>query len=126
MQIGEPASYASFLCEVYTNSHILRIYPYPMVWPPSETMCSEHGKPPEIKGFLGLERPFLDLVSQTPRRRGRGRPFFAEIEREKDIQIKRERETRKSKKDKTVILAGWAPKCPLFLCCLGEGSHARG
>ena len=35
-------------------------------------------KPLEIKGFLGLERPFLDLVSQTPRPRGRGRPLFAE------------------------------------------------
>ena len=32
----------------------------------------------EIKGFLGLERPFLDLVSQTPRPRGRGRSLFAE------------------------------------------------
>ena len=39
---------------------------------------SEHRKPLEIKGFLGLERPFLDLVSQTPRPRGRGRPLFAE------------------------------------------------
>ena len=29
-------------------------------------------------GFQGLERPFLDLVSQTPRRRGRGRPVFAD------------------------------------------------
>ena len=29
-------------------------------------------------GFLGVERPFLDLVSQTPRPRGRGRPLFAE------------------------------------------------
>ena len=32
----------------------------------------------EIKGFLGLKRPFLDLVSQTPRPRGRGRSLFAE------------------------------------------------
>ena len=31
----------------------------------------------EIKGFLGLESPFLDLVSQTPRPTGRGRPLFA-------------------------------------------------
>ena len=31
----------------------------------------------EIKGFLGLERPFLDLVSKTPRPRGGGRPLFA-------------------------------------------------
>ena len=26
---------------------------------------------------MGLERPVLDLVSQTPRPRGRGRPLFA-------------------------------------------------
>ena len=52
---------------------------------PSETMVSDHGlRRPlsrenlEIKGFLGLQRPFLDLVSQTPRPRGRGRPLFAE------------------------------------------------
>ena len=32
----------------------------------------------EIKGFLALGRPFLDLVSQTPRPRGRGRPLFAD------------------------------------------------
>ena len=32
----------------------------------------------ETKGFLGLERPFLDLVSQTPRPRGGGRPLFAD------------------------------------------------
>ena len=60
--------------------HSLRIYPYPMVW--------DHGlNPPlitekktlEIKGILGLERPFLDLVSQTPRPRGRGRPLFAQL-----------------------------------------------
>ena len=31
-------------------------------------------------GFLGLERPFLDLVSQTPRPRGGGRPLFAQQE----------------------------------------------
>ena len=31
-----------------------------------------------MKGFLGLGRPFLDLVSQTPRPRGRGRPLFAD------------------------------------------------
>ena len=35
-------------------------------------------KAQEIKGFLGLERPFLDLVSQTPRPRGRGRSWFAD------------------------------------------------
>ena len=40
---------------------------------------SEHKKILEIKGFLGLARPFLDLVSQTPRPRGRGRPLFAEF-----------------------------------------------
>ena len=59
------------------RGHSLRIYPYPMVWPLprpwSETMVSDL----EIKGFLGLGRPFLDLVSQTPRPRGRGRPLFA-------------------------------------------------
>ena len=64
--------------------HSLRIYPYPMVWPlprpRSETMVSIPlwaQKTLEIKGFLGLERPFLDLVSQTPRPRGRGRSLFA-------------------------------------------------
>ena len=31
-----------------------------------------------IKGFLSLARPFLDLVLQTPRPRGRGRPLFAD------------------------------------------------
>ena len=40
---------------------------------------SEHRKTLEIKGYLGLERPFLDLVSQTPRPRGRGRPLFADL-----------------------------------------------
>ena len=64
--------------------HSLRIYPYSMVWtlprPWSETMVSIPlwaQKTLEIKGFLGLERPFLDLVSQTPCPRGRGRPLFA-------------------------------------------------
>ena len=68
-----------------TIYHSLRIYPYPMVWPLprpwSETMVSiplSPQKAVEIKGFLGLERPFLDLVSQTPRPRGRGRPLFVE------------------------------------------------
>ena len=63
----------------------LRIYPYPMVWPLprpwSETMVSIPlwaQKTLETKGCLGLERPFSDLVSQTPRPRGRGRPLFAE------------------------------------------------
>ena len=46
---------------------------------PWSQSLSEHRKPLEIKGFLGLERPFLDLVSQTPRPRGGGRPLFAEI-----------------------------------------------
>ena len=57
----------------------IRIYPYPLVWPLpkpwSETMVSIPlwaQKTLEIKGFLGLERPFLDLVSQTPCPRGRG------------------------------------------------------
>ena len=68
-----------------------RIYPYPMVWPLprpwSETMvsiplCAQ--KTLEIKGFLGLGRPFLDLVSQTPRPRGRGRPFFADFFKSRD------------------------------------------
>ena len=31
-----------------------------------------------MKDFLCLERPFLDLVSQTPCPRGGGRPLFAE------------------------------------------------
>ena len=31
----------------------------------------------EIKVFLCLERLFLDLASQTPRPRGRGRPLLA-------------------------------------------------
>ena len=39
----------------------------------------EHRKPLEIKRFLGLERPFLDLASQTLRPRGGGRPLFAEF-----------------------------------------------
>ena len=67
------------------NTHSLRIYPYPMVWPLprpwSETMVSIPlwaQKTLEIQGFLGLQRPFLDLVLQTPRPRGRGRPMFAE------------------------------------------------
>ena len=51
--------------------HSLRIYPYPMLCPFPRPWS-------ETMGFLGLERPFLDLVSQTPRPRGRGRPFFAE------------------------------------------------
>ena len=34
-----------------------------------------------MKGFLCLKRPFLDLFSQTPRPRGRGRPLFAELEK---------------------------------------------
>ena len=49
---------------------------------PSETMVSIPlwaQKTLEIKGFLGLGHPFLDLVSQTPRPRGRGRPLFAEF-----------------------------------------------
>ena len=65
--------------------HSLRIYPYPMVLPLSrpwsETMVSIllwAQKTLEIKGFLGLQRPFLDLVSQTPRPTGRGRPLFAD------------------------------------------------
>ena len=52
-----------------------------MVWPllrPWSQSSSEHRKPLEIKGFLGLERPFLDLVSQTSRPRARGRPLFAD------------------------------------------------
>ena len=55
------------------------VWPLPRQW--SETMVSIPlwaQKTLEIKGFLGPERPFLDLVSQTPRSRGRGRPLFAE------------------------------------------------
>ena len=59
--------------------HSLRIYPHPHGLAPSETWSETMVSIPlraqktlEIKGFLGLERPFLDLVSQTPRPRGRG------------------------------------------------------
>ena len=69
----------------FPKIHSLRIYPYPLVWPLprpwSETMVStpfRAQKTLEIKGFLGLERPFLDLVLQTPRPRDRGRPLFAQ------------------------------------------------
>ena len=71
---------------------ILRISgstPTPWSGSPMETMVWDHGIPLrapktlEIKGFLGLERPFLDLVSQTLRPRGRGRPLFAEIQNNK-------------------------------------------
>ena len=58
------------------------VWPLPGPW--SETMVSTAlgaQKTLEIKGFLGLERPFLDLVSQTPRPRGRGRPLFAEFKK---------------------------------------------
>ena len=44
-------------------------------------LCAQ--KTLEIKCFVGLERPFLDLVSQTPRPRGGGRPLFAEFWQEK-------------------------------------------
>ena len=64
---------------------VSRIYPYPMVWPLprpwSETMVSipfRAQKTLQIRGFLGLERPFWDLVSQAPCPRGRGRPLFAD------------------------------------------------
>ena len=53
--------------------HNLRIYPYPMVWPLprpwSETMVSiplRTQKALQIKGFLGLERPFW-IWSRRPR-----------------------------------------------------------
>ena len=32
-----------------------------------------------MKDFLCLQRPFLDLGSQTPRPRGRGRPLLADF-----------------------------------------------
>ena len=55
--------------------------PYPMVWPLprpwSETMVSIPLRALQtlcMKELLCLERPFLDLVSQTLRPRGRGRP----------------------------------------------------
>ena len=59
-----------------TESHSLWIYPCPPfrdhgLNPPLST------ENPRNKGLLGLERPFLDLVSQTPRPRGRGRPSEA-------------------------------------------------
>ena len=60
--------------------------PIPRLW--SETMVSVPlgaQKTLEIKGFLGLERPFLDLVSQTPRPRGRRRPLFADFVRRWNI-----------------------------------------
>ena len=43
-----------------------QIYPFPMAWP-----FQDHGleKALCMKDFLCLERPFLDLVSQTPRPR---------------------------------------------------------
>ena len=70
----------------HTNYQRNQIYPYPMVWPLprpwSETMVSIPLWALQtlcIKGFLSLARPFLDLVLQTPRPRGRGRPLFAEI-----------------------------------------------
>ena len=56
------------------------VWPLPRPW--SETMVSIPlwaQKTLEIMCFLGLERPFLDLVSQTPRPRGRGRPLFADL-----------------------------------------------
>ena len=61
------------------------VWPLPRPW--SETMVSiplvpiplSAQKTLEIKGFRGLERPLLDLVSQTPRTRGRGRPLFADF-----------------------------------------------
>ena len=59
--------------------------PLPHGLAPSETMVSDHGPRPPLstenptnKGFLGLGRPFLDLVSQTPRPRGRGRFLVAD------------------------------------------------
>ena len=58
---------------------------HPMVWPLprpwSETMVSIPlwaQKTLEMKGFSGSGAPILDLVSQTPRPRGGGRPLFAE------------------------------------------------
>ena len=80
-------------CDItFFVNHSFRIYPYPMVWPLprpwSETMVSipfRAQKTLEIKGFLGLERPFLDLVSQTPRPRGRGRPLFAELREDRHL-----------------------------------------
>ena len=56
------------------------VWPLPRPW--SETMVSDPlwaQKTLEIKGFLGVERPFLDVVSQTPRPKGRGRPLFADL-----------------------------------------------
>ena len=84
----QPSTEGVATCSVLSLVHSLRIYPYPMVWPLprpwSETTVSipllstENPRNKAVfKGFLGLERPFLDLVSQTPRPRGRGRPSFA-------------------------------------------------
>ena len=69
-----------------------RIYPYPMVWPLqrpwSETMVSTpplSAVNPMHKGSLSLARPFLDLVSQTPRPRGGDRPPFADVHPPKNV-----------------------------------------
>ena len=55
------------------------VWPLPRPW--SETMVSiplRAQKILEIKGFLGPEHPFLDLVLQALRPRGSGRPLFAD------------------------------------------------
>ena len=73
-------------CSILLAVQSLQMYPYPWSGPfrdhgqrPWSQSPSEPQKTQEMKGFLGLERPFLDLVSQTPRPRGRGRPLFAEL-----------------------------------------------
>ena len=48
------------------------VWPVPRPWSQSPLWAQ---KTLEIKGFLGLERPFLDLVSQTPRPRVGADPF---------------------------------------------------
>ena len=61
--------------------HSLRICPFPMVRPLPETMVSIPlwaQKTLETKGFVGLERPFLDLVSQ-PKGQGYGAGLLPDL-----------------------------------------------
>ena len=81
MALEAQQRYSNFSCRAMlvaivsqnSLSESLRIYPCPMVSIPLRAQ-----KTLEIKGFLGLECPFLDLVSQTLHPRGRGGPLFAD------------------------------------------------